>query len=132
LCTFAFSEIVQNPLKNYVSNEVYASGNEKFSDDKEVFEKKIVDRQDIKKAILAAKERIHNTFPDVKLVSRKNYRWHTTFYFKDGTRLLRKTVSKTTLINSGENSYFVRAFKDGLIVKDRLSGVEEKLLIKRR
>jgi ferric iron reductase protein FhuF len=46
---FAFSEIVQNPLENYVSNEVYASGNEKFSDGKGIFERKIVDRQDVKK-----------------------------------------------------------------------------------
>jgi hypothetical protein len=128
----AFSEIVQNPLKNYVSNEVYAGGNEKFSGSKDIFEKKIVARDDINQAILSAKERIHNAFPDVKLVTRKDNNWYTTFYFKDEERLQRKTVSSTVVVKSGENSYFVRAFKDGLIVRDRLSGVEEKLLIKRR
>jgi hypothetical protein len=46
--------------------------------------------------------------------------------------LARRTVSKPTLIKSGENSYLVMAFENGLLVKDRLSGVEEKLIIKRR
>ena len=128
----AFSEIVQNPLKDYISNEVYAGGNEKFSDGKDIFEKKIADREDVVQAILAAKERIKNTFPEVKLVSRRNNKWYTTFYFKDGERMQRKTVSNTVVIKSGEESYLVRALKDGLLVRDNRSGVEDKLLIKRR
>ena len=117
-----------NPLKEYVSDEVFYSGEKKFSGGNDIFRTKIYSKVDIEKEIAAAKAIIKSIFLRVSFIMERNNKYTATFYYKneDG-RVTRKVITNRNLLKIGKNKYSIVVEKDGIIIIDAKSKVKVKL-----
>lgn len=130
LLMFMFTSIfilAENPLKDYITNEVFEDGKVKFPSKENIFKGQVIDMSIIKIARDEAINRINSVFTEVIFVIKKNNKWASTFYYIEskthrGGGRQRKTVVNFEKMKISGHSYVVTAVENGIIVKDEKTG----------
>ncbi len=118
----------ENPLRGYVNEESFRSGEKIFQSD----------RNDIFQEAAAmnranSEEQLRGRFPEVISVVNREGVWHGTFYFNDGEgKKLRKTIKGSGVVKGVDDTFAVTIFSEGIRVRDIVSGITTEIKTKRR
>ena len=122
----------ENPLNEYVSDQVYLEGIRKFPSGEDVFKTQVYSLEGVDKGREEAIAKIKSTFAEVSAVTGTNTNWVTSFYYNEGSTKKRKTAMGTETIRIGDSSYSVSAYSQGIRVRDLKSGYEATIEKKER
>lgn len=117
----------KNPLEGYVGEESFRSGEQIYQNGEiDIFkESEAMNKSN-------SESKIRGQFPEVMSVINKGGVWHGTFYFVDGGKKYRKTIKGSGVVKGSESTYAVSIYKDGVIVRDVVSGITAEIQTKRR
>lgn len=122
----------ENPLSNYVSDQIYLEGIRKFPGGEDVFKTQVFSLEGIDKGREEAIAKIKAIFIEVTVVTGTDTTWVTSFNYNDGNVKKRKTVMGTETMRIGDNSYSVTAYSQGIRVRDMKSGYDAAIVKKER
>jgi hypothetical protein len=122
-----------NPLNEYLGEEDFKAGKEKFEKDKNIFKESVVNIDAIIKEVKDAESRVKATFSVVATVKKDN-KWGAVIYFNNP-----KSSSKERLVIIGDIAkrvdgylYYLVPYEKGLRVKDLRTGNFYNIEIKGR
>lgn len=121
-----------NPLSQYVSDQIYLEGIRKFPSGEDVFKTQVFSLEGVDKGREEAIAKIKAIFIEVTVVTGTDTNWVTSFNYNDGSTKKRKTVMGTESMRIGDSSYSVTAYSQGIRVRDLKSGYEATVIKKAR
>ncbi|MGM0507870.1 MAG: hypothetical protein ACQERZ_01690 [Fusobacteriota bacterium] len=118
-----------NPLDEYVTDEVYNQGVQKFHKNQSIFKPKVYSRANADQERKAAISRIKSTFTKISFISKNAMgNWITTFYYKNSEgRSTRKTIEGAQRVEIGETAYYITPYSSGLKIKELNTNYEYNL-----
>ncbi len=123
-----------NPLSDYIANEDYSEGMKKFSNEKNIFEESVVDRQAIIKEVQDAEARVKGVFTNVLATVYQDKKWGAVIYYNNPKVSLqqRLIITGDTALRVSGYLYYLIPYEKGLRVKDLRTGNYYNLEIKGR
>lgn len=118
----------ENPLRGYVNEESFRSGEKIFQSERsDIFQEAAAMNRANSEAQLRGR------FPEVISVVNREGIWHGTFYFNNGEgKKLRKTIKGSGVVKGVEDTFAVTIFSEGIRVRDIVSGITTEIKTKRR
>lgn len=123
-----------NPLSQYISNEDYQVGIEKFDQDRNIFKEGIVDRDAVVREVRDAENRVKSIFNNILATVNKDNVWGAVIYYTDprvsGSQRL--VITGETAIRVDGYLYYLIPYENGVRVRDIRTGNFYKLEVKGR